>query len=174
MNFLMIKIDKNEYFDTSITPDKNIVTQISLKMIDIVDTIIENDIKNITSYANIKITNKLRQEILKSISSGNRVAKENLLSDVITKLTKNISEYIMLHIGDVWISNYHIIKYQEVDIKNYKWSFMQNKYCNHDHLKDRIFDFNNPPIVDSQTQERANPGQQLSSRCICVAIPIIE
>lgn len=71
-------------------------------------------------------------------------------------------------------SKYKQAKYQEVGINKYRWSTSKDSRVREDHkdLNGKIFSFDDPPVENKDTGNRANPGEPFG--CRCVAIPIIE
>lgn len=57
--------------------------------------------------------------------------------------------------------------------EEYRWVTMRDSRVRHDHsiLDGRVFRFDSPPIVDTATGRRANPGEDYN--CRCFAVPIL-
>jgi SPP1 gp7 family putative phage head morphogenesis protein len=65
-------------------------------------------------------------------------------------------------------------RYRDAGAKRYVWQTSNNSRVREDHkdLNDKVFFFDDPPVVNRATGKRANPGQDYG--CMCVAKPIIE
>lgn len=65
-------------------------------------------------------------------------------------------------------------KYRQVGITKYTWSTSLDERVRDEHsdLEGTTHSFADPPVVDSNTGRRANPGEDY--QCRCVAIPVIE
>lgn len=63
---------------------------------------------------------------------------------------------------------------ESVGIEEYEWVTMGDSKVRHDHkmLDGRIFRFDNPPVVDTATGRRGNPGED--HNCRCFARPVIR
>jgi SPP1 gp7 family putative phage head morphogenesis protein len=58
-------------------------------------------------------------------------------------------------------------------ITQYEWSASMDARTRPDHraLNGRVFSYADPPVADTRTGERANPGTQF--QCRCVALPVV-
>lgn len=65
-------------------------------------------------------------------------------------------------------------RFKESGVRRYKWSTARDERVrdDHKHLNGRIFFYADPPIVDTTTGRRANPGEDFN--CRCVDIPILD
>jgi SPP1 gp7 family putative phage head morphogenesis protein len=70
-------------------------------------------------------------------------------------------------------SKFKQVKYESVGVSKYKWS-ISNVRTRPDHkaLNGKVFSFDDPPISNTSTGARNNPGEDFG--CNCQAIPIIE
>lgn len=62
---------------------------------------------------------------------------------------------------------------KDAGVRRYKWSTSGDERVRSDHKKldGRVFSYDDPPVVDSRTGRRCNPGQDYN--CRCVAIPVL-
>jgi len=72
------------------------------------------------------------------------------------------------------VSKYRQERYEDIGVTHYKWSTSRDSRTRHDHkiLDQKIFRFDDPPIVDQATGRRGNPGTDYG--CRCIAIPILQ
>lgn len=70
-------------------------------------------------------------------------------------------------------SKYKQVKYNKAGISKYKWS-NSNVRTRPDHkaLNGKIFSYDDPPITNTETGARNNPGEDYG--CNCIGIPLIE
>ena len=72
--------------------------------------------------------------------------------------------------------NCDIAKQQQtsIGVKRYKWSTSKDARVRKSHrvLHGKIFEWDNPPIVDEKRGRKCHPGQDY--RCRCVAIPVFD
>ena len=63
---------------------------------------------------------------------------------------------------------------KDAGVRRYKWSTSGDERVRSDHKKldGRVFSYDDPPVVDSRTGRRCNPGQDYN--CRCVAIPVFD
>ncbi len=74
----------------------------------------------------------------------------------------------------LFTSKYKQIRYENAGIRKYKWSTSKDSRVRPDHkdLDGKIFFFDQPPVENKDTGDRANPGEPFG--CRCIAIPIID
>jgi len=65
-------------------------------------------------------------------------------------------------------------QYRASRIEKYRWKTVGDGAVRHSHkvLNNRVFDWLNPPIIDSVTGRRGHPGEDFN--CRCTASPIVE
>ena len=67
------------------------------------------------------------------------------------------------------------VRLEKVGVKRYEWLHSGGaKEPRKDHIamNGKIFEYNNPPVIDQRTGERGNPGDAIN--CRCVAKPIFD
>lgn len=115
----------------------------------------------------------LRQKAEDIVLSGTRakdftkIIEERF--DVSTKKAKFLAKQEI----SLLTSKYKQVKYESVGVSKYKWS-ISNVRTRPDHkaLNGKVFSFDDPPISNTSTGARNNPGEDFG--CNCQAIPIIE
>ena len=129
---------------------------------------------------------RLRTKVYKNVEEGFRATK---LVPIIQG-EKNISYRHALFIAkqetSLLVSKYREARYTHAGLKRYKWLTSEDSRVrpnaearktghtsnNHRRLNLRIFSWTDPPIVDSATGRKCNPGEDFG--CRCLALPIIE
>lgn len=91
------------------------------------------------------------------------------------EVAKNKADFLASQETRLLTSQYTMLKYTEGGIVNrFKWgrsfSKIPDKY--HETLYDKIYSFDDLPIINEETQERGLPGQRYN--CKCRIIPVIE
>lgn len=116
----------------------------------------------------------LRKDVEKAVFKGIRA--ESLQQTIRDRfnVSKNKARFLARQEISLLTSKYKEAKYQEVGINKYKWSTSKDSRVRQDHkdLDGKIFFFDDPPIENKDTGNRANPGEPFG--CRCIAIPIIE
>lgn len=71
------------------------------------------------------------------------------------------------------MSKFHETRFHQLNLPYYKWSTAEDERVRHDHelLNDRVFRWDDPPIVDRASGRKGNPGEDFN--CRCVAIPLV-
>lgn len=117
---------------------------------------------------------RLREVVSDNVSQGYRA--ENLVDGIIAErgVSKRKAEFLARQETSLMVSKYRQIRYEDVGIRRYVWSSSHDSRVRplHRELNGHIFSFDNPPIADARTGERANPGEAYG--CRCVAIPILS
>ena len=70
------------------------------------------------------------------------------------------------------LSKFRETRYAEVGVKRYRWSTAHDERVrsDHSHLNGKIFSFDSPPVTNTKTGARNNPGEDFGCRCIAVAL----
>lgn len=63
-------------------------------------------------------------------------------------------------------------RYQDAGIVKYRWSTAGDERVrdSHEELNGKVFYYDSPPIIDTRTGQRGNPGQTYNCRCSAIAI----
>lgn len=88
--------------------------------------------------------------------------------------TEKKAKFLARNETSLVLSEYSKQKYLSNGITKYRWQTSGDERVRdrHRELNGKVFEFANPPIVDLDTGERANPG--CSINCRCVAIPVLD
>lgn len=146
-------------------------TEIKNQLMDNYINRIDLGIKNMLQNT---ITN-LRKEILEEIR--NKGTAPQYLADILQNnygFTQNKAVFIARNETSLVLANYSKARYNDLKIKKFKWQSAGDIKVRHLHreLNNKIFSFDNPPIIDENTGFRGLPGETYN--CRCVMVPIIE
>ena len=185
-HFEGIFIDLDKQFSTTVTKDLSVPIDKTPYMEDALrKNYLENIDLSITELYS-KSVQRLRAKVYKNVEEGFRATK---LVPIIQG-EKNISYRHALFIAkqetSLLVSKYREARYTHAGLKRYKWLTSEDARVrpnaearktghtsnNHRSLNLRIFSWDDPPVVDSTTGRKCNPGEDFG--CRCVALPIIE
>lgn len=118
---------------------------------------------------------KLRQEMQEQVLNGgysNQSIAEFIQNNYGTTQKKAI--FLARNEAKLINGEYSKQQYLENGITKYIWQTSKDERVREDHkvLDGKIFDFRDPPIIDSKTGKRGNPQEDYG--CRCVANPIID
>lgn len=124
----------------------------------------------------------LRSAVEQNAQAGYRFDK---LIDAIKgryAVSQNKAAFLARQETALFMSKYRRERFSEAGVLRYKWSTShdervrpargQSRANNHRVLDGRIFDYAHPPVVDTATGRRANPGEDFN--CRCVDIPVLD
>lgn len=128
-------------------------------------------IKNFT----IKQINDLRAKIKKYVLDegySSTYIKKLLINDY--ELSQNRAVLIARQESNLLMAEYTRERYSNLGIKKFEWQTAGDRKVrdSHQELDGKIFDFNNPPIINKDTGERGLPGQAVN--CRCVMVPVLD
>jgi SPP1 gp7 family putative phage head morphogenesis protein len=74
----------------------------------------------------------------------------------------------------LFVSKYREAVFEENGVKKYIWSTANDIRVRDRHrsLNNKVFSYDDPPVVDKKSGRRANPGEDYN--CRCVAIPYLS
>lgn len=129
---------------------------------------------------------KLRKDIRESIYAGNR--NEALVKIIQKSHQSSIkkAKFLARQETRLLLTKYKQVRYEEAGVNEYRWGISNNPIqpstsapyikgqVRHDHgmLAGKIFRWDTPPITNTLTGARNNPGQDFN--CRCYAIPIVK
>lgn len=129
---------------------------------------------------------KLRKDIRESVYAGNR--RDALVKIIQSSHQSSIkkAQFLARQETRLLLTKYKQTRYEEAGVNEYKWGISNNSIApsahspwvrgqvRHDHgiLAGKIFRWDNPPITNTLTGARNNPGQDYN--CRCFAIPIVK
>ena len=165
--------DINKKFKKTVTDKIGLSINFTADQIKILSQEYTNNLKLYITEFTQKETLILRQKAEDIVLSGTRakdftkIIEERF--DVSTKKAKFLAKQEI----SLLTSKYKQVKYESVGVSKYKWS-ISNVRTRPDHkaLNGKVFSFDDPPISNTSTGARNNPGEDFG--CNCQAIPIIE
>lgn len=117
---------------------------------------------------------KLREEVIKITQEGFR--REKLVSLIQERygVSKHKAKFLAKQETSLLTAQYTKARYQEAGIKKFQWTRSHAKKPDKFHEKyyGKIFDFNNPPIIDERTGQKGLPGERFG--CSCGLRAVIE
>ena len=118
-------------------------------------------------------TVRLRHQVQENAAGGYRA--KAMLSAIQEEygVSERKAKFLARQETSLLVSKYREQSYKESGVNYYKWSTSGDQRVRPDHkrLNNRIFSWDEPPIVDTATGRRAHPGEDFG--CRCVAIPVI-
>lgn len=121
---------------------------------------------------------RLREKVSESVFDGFRSSAliETIKGE--NGVSQRKAKFLARQETSLLVSKYREFRYKDIGVTMYKWSTSHDERVRHnpkggDHkiLDQKIFRFDDPPVVDRATGRRANPGEDFN--CRCVAIPIL-
>jgi SPP1 gp7 family putative phage head morphogenesis protein len=137
--------------------------------------------KQLTTNLDLDVKNFLATEIpdLRRVVEENAFAgyRADRLAKVIQArygVTKRKAAFLADQETGLLVSKYREEQAKSIGAVAYKWSTSHDERVRPDHraLNGRIFFFSDPPITNTRTGARNNPGEDF--RCRCVAMPVIS
>lgn len=137
--------------------------------------------KQLTTNLDLDVKNFLATEIpeLRRAVEENAFAgyRADRLANVIQArygVTKRKAAFLADQETGLLVSKYREQQAKSIGATAYKWSTSHDERVRPDHraLNGRIFFFDDPPITNTRTGARNNPGEDF--RCRCVAMPVIS
>ena len=138
------------------------------------DSYSENLKLHIKGWADDEIL-KLREKVQENYKNG--VRYEDLAKDIIKRrdgISASKALFIARQETRLMSANVQQQKYTKAGLNEYVWKIRKDDKVRHDHeaLSDKVFKWDNPPVVDERTGRRGNPGQDYN--CRCYALPVIK
>lgn len=89
-------------------------------------------------------------------------------------VTRNKAKFLARQETGLFMAKFRRERFKDAGVLKYEWSAAMDERTRDDHRKldGHVFFYDEPPIVDSSTGRRANPGEDFN--CRCVDIPIVE
>lgn len=90
------------------------------------------------------------------------------------EITRTKAKFLARQETALYMSKFRKAQFGEMGITHYRWMVTHDDKLRdaHKDLHNRIFRYDDPPIVDPHTGRRANPGEDFN--CRCVDQPIVE
>lgn len=89
-------------------------------------------------------------------------------------VSANKAKFLARQQSALFMSKFRQQRFSEAGIRTYKWSTSRDERVRDDHkkLNGKVYSYDSPPITDSLTGRRANPGEDFN--CRCIDIPILK
>lgn len=83
-------------------------------------------------------------------------------------VTESKAKFLARQETSLFMAKFRQQRYGEAGVTSYRWGTSGDARVRDDHrkLNGKIFSYKNPPIVDSATGRKANPGEDYNCRCI--------
>lgn len=164
--------------DRQLSTDSKHIMELKIKLTDKQKQTIATDYTNnlnlyIKSFLDEEIP-KFRELLQDNIFAGYRPEYLKKIIRERYNVSENKAKFLAFQETNLLTSKYTQSRYEDAGIRKYKWSTSHDSRVRHDHeeLNGKIFQFNNPPIVNQETGKRANPGEDFG--CRCKAIPVLD
>ncbi len=181
---VLARLEKQFFITTKKVTPSEIEIPLNPKFYDTIkQTYTENLDYYIQKMKNDQIV-RLREKVAKNVALGFRA--ETMIDDILKSksMTRNHARFLAKQETSLMTASYREARYADVGVTEYVWSTSMDERVrpmasvrgkarlnNHRILQGRKFKFSEPPVVDSATNRRCNPGQDYG--CRCTAIPYI-
>lgn len=117
---------------------------------------------------------RLREQVEENAFRGFRSTRMIETIQAERGVSKSKARFLARQETSLLVSHYRQDRCEAIGVKKYIWVTSHDVRVRHKHkeLDGRVFSFDNPPIVDTATGRRANPGEDFN--CRCVAQPVFE
>ena len=165
--------DINKQFKKTVTDKIGLSINFTADQIRILSQEYTNNLKLYITEFTQKETLILRQKAENIVLSGTRAKDFTKIIEERFAVSTKKAKFLAKQEISLLTSKYKQVKYESVGVSKYKWS-ISNVRTRPDHkaLNGKVFSFDDPPISNTSTGARNNPGEDFG--CNCQAIPIIE
>lgn len=165
--------DINKQFRKTVTDKIGLSINFTADQIKILSQEYTNNLKLYITEFTQKETLILRQKAEDIVLSGTRAKDFTKIIEERFAVSTKKAKFLAKQEISLLTSKYKQVKYESVGVSKYKWS-ISNVRTRPDHraLNGKIFSFDDPPITNTSTGAKNNPGEDFG--CNCQAIPIIE
>jgi SPP1 gp7 family putative phage head morphogenesis protein len=165
--------DINKQFKKTVTDKIGLSINFTADQIRILSQEYTNNLKLYITEFTQKETLILRQKAEDIVLSGTRAKDFTKIIEERFAVSTKKAKFLAKQEISLLTSKFKQVKYESVGVSKYKWS-ISNVRTRPDHkaLNGKVFSFDDPPISNTSTGARNNPGEDFG--CNCQAIPIIE
>ena len=165
--------DINKQFKKTVTDKIGLSINFTADQIRILSQEYTDNLKLYITEFTQKETLLLRQKAEDIVLSGTRAKDFTKIIEERFAVSTKKAKFLAKQEISLLTSKYKQVKYESVGVSKYKWS-ISNVRTRPDHkaLNGKIFSFDDPPISNTLTGAKNNPGEDFG--CNCIAIPIIE
>lgn len=145
----------------------------------------QQDMKRFIKDWSQKEIETLREDMQKSVFAGNRYETAIKLIKKSHDVSINKAKFLARQETRLLLTKFKQTRYEDAGVSKYRWGISNNAIqpkggpyvkgqVRHDHgvLAGKVFEWQNPPITDTLTGARNNPGQDYN--CRCYAVPIVS
>lgn len=141
---------------------------------------IENLATNYSNNMSLYIQNwteesikRLRDRVLVNTFEGNRAETLVKTLEHDFQISYNKAKFLARQETSLLMSQYREERYKSIGVQKYKWSTSGDSRVRpmHKRLNGKVFDWDNPPVVDEMGHRR-HPGEDFG--CRCIAIPLLD
>ena len=141
------------------------------------DIIAEEWGKNLNLYIKdwaAKSIFELRDKVQNEAFKGRRAESLEAMIRESYGVSQRKAQFLARQETSLLMSKFRETRYGDVGVKRYRWSTSHDERVrsDHKHLNGKIFSFSEPPVTDTRTGARNNPGEDFG--CRCVAIGLVE
>ena len=134
----------------------------------------EDSIDESMNYFAAEEVQKLREMVEQHVFAGK--PRADLIKKINGRLHVGVTraKFIARQETSLYTAKLKESQYRASEIRKYRWKTVGDGAVRHSHkeLNNRVFDWNNPPIVDPATGRRGHPGEDFN--CRCTSSPIVE
>jgi SPP1 gp7 family putative phage head morphogenesis protein len=169
-----ILLDIDKQFTTTVPKDIGLPMTMTVFQREAIKREYTENLNKYIKDMTIKSTERLREKVIENVQEGYRAS--NLMEIILAQ--KGVSDRHALFLAkqetSLMVSTYRDSRYKESGITEYVWSTSHDSRVRPDHKKldGRRFKFSEPPVTDSSTGQKNNPGFDYG--CRCIAIPILQ
>lgn len=115
---------------------------------------------------------ELRQKVQEQAFSGRRASSMVKMIQDNYQVSKRKAEFLARQETSLLMSKFREVRYKDIGATKYIWRGAMDERERPDHkkLQNKIFNWDSPPVVDTRTGRRANPGEDYGCRCVAVAV----
>lgn len=120
---------------------------------------------------------ELRAGLKKSVFAGNRYETAVKTIQKSYGVSANKAKFLARQETSLLMSKFKEVRYTDAGVNEYKWKCVAGSKAHpvrpdHKRLENRVFRWDNPPVTNSKTGARNNPGEDFG--CRCLAQPIVR
>ncbi len=116
---------------------------------------------------------ELRRRVQQNLFEGGRADRLGKIIEASYGVSKRKAAFLAEQETSLAVSKFRELRYREIGCQQYRWATSHDVRVRHDHrrLDGTVQSFDLPPVTNTETGARNNPGEDF--RCRCRAIPIL-
>ena len=157
----------------------------SAKLLEVQPKLTEAAAKELEEDYNKNLKLYIKKFSQDSISTLREVVEDNAMEgyrfDRLTEIirhrygvTANKAKFLARQETSLFMSKYRKQRFSQSGVRRYRWSTAHDERVRSSHkaLNGRVFSYDDPPITDTSTGAKNNPGEDFN--CRCLDIPVLE